>query len=158
MNSTPTAPEIGKTVRETLRETSTFFAQPIRLFRGYKREDLRADLITGLTVSIVMLPGAIAYALVAELPPQMGLYASIIAAIVGALWGSSNHLNTGPTNTTSLIVLSGLLMVAVPGGIGAGAIGDFGEFRFRRGYRRLHWRRGYSYHAEPTQTYFSAGY
>ena len=142
MNSTPTAPEIGKTVRETLRETSTFFAQPIRLFRGYKREDLRADLITGLTVSIVMLPGAIAYALVAELPPQMGLYASIIAAIVGALWGSSNHLNTGPTNTTSLIVLSGLLMVAVPGTpeyiVAAGAMAVWvGVIRLGLGLARL---------------------
>ncbi len=121
MNSTPppphvpTPPEIGKVIQETSSEISTFFTQPIRLIREYKREDLRPDLITGLTVSIVMLPGAIAYALVAELPPQTGLYASIIATIVGALWGSSNHLNTGPTNTTSLIVLSGLLMVAVPG-------------------------------------------
>ena len=115
MNSTPTAPEIGKTLRETLRETSTFFAQPVRIFRGYKRENLRPDILAGLTVAIVMLPQAIAYALVAELPPQMGLYAAIIATIVGALWGSSHHLHTGPTNTTSLIVLSGLLTVAVPG-------------------------------------------
>ncbi len=115
MYTTPTAPEIGKTIRKTLRETSTFFAQPVRIFRGYKREALRPDLIAGLTVAIVMLPQAIAYALVAELPPQMGLYAAIIATIVGALWGSSHHLHTGPTNTTSLIVLSGLLAVALPG-------------------------------------------
>jgi len=115
MQTTPTAPEIGKTILETLRETSTFFAQPVRIVRGYKREDLRPDLLAGLTVAIVMLPQAIAYALVAELPPQMGLYAAIIATVVGALWGSSHHLHTGPTNTTSLIVLSGLMAVAVPG-------------------------------------------
>ncbi len=55
-----------------------------------------------------------AYALIAELPPEAGLYAAIIGAVIGALWGSSHHLQTGPTNTTSLLVLSVLLAVASP--------------------------------------------
>ncbi len=68
--------------------------------------------LTGLTVAVVLLPQAIAYAMIAELPPQMGLYAAIVAAMVGALWGSSRHLHTGPTNATSLLVLASLLSVA----------------------------------------------
>jgi SulP family sulfate permease len=72
-------------------------------------------LIAGLTVAIVMLPQAIAYALIAELPPEVGLYSAIVAAVVGALWGSSIHLHTGPTNTASLLVLTTLLPIAVPG-------------------------------------------
>jgi len=56
-----------------------------------------------------------AYAFVAELPPEIGLYAAIIGSTVAALWGSSHHIQTGPTNTTSLLVLSALLAVASPG-------------------------------------------
>ncbi|MFT7699845.1 MAG: SulP family sulfate permease [Candidatus Krumholzibacteriia bacterium] len=83
--------------------------------RGYKRDWIRPDLIAGLTVAVVMMPQAIAYAMIAELPPQMGLYSAIIAAIIGALWGSSKHLHTGPTNAASLLVLASLLTVAPPG-------------------------------------------
>ncbi len=68
-----------------------------------------------MTVAIVLLPQAIAYALIAELPPQMGLYSAIVAAIVGALWGSSNQLHTGPSNSASLLVLAILLPLAEPG-------------------------------------------
>src|SRR5512139_1305673 len=89
--------------------------QPVGLFRGYKLSSLRPDLMAGLTVAVILLPQSIAYALIAELPLQMGLYAAIVAAIVGALWGSSNHLQTGPTNATSLLVLSTLVAIAAPG-------------------------------------------
>ncbi len=115
MNTTAEPQPFATVVNQWARDTSAFLTRPAAILRNYKREDLRPDLIAGLTVAIVMLPQAIAYALVAELPPQMGLYAAIIATIIGALWGSSHHLHTGPTNTTSLIVLSGLLTVAVPG-------------------------------------------
>ncbi len=101
--------------RQWLHENSAFFSHPADILRNYNRENLRPDIIAGLTVAIVMLPQAVAYALVAELPPQTGLYAAIVATLFGALWGSSHHLHTGPTNTTSLIVLSGLLAVANPG-------------------------------------------
>ncbi len=92
-----------------------FFARPIYIFKGYERRYLWSDLIAGLTVAVVMLPQAIAFALLSELPPQMGLYGAIVGSIFGALWGSSNQLNTGPTNTTALLVLSTLLTVGVPG-------------------------------------------
>jgi len=91
-------------------------ARPAILLRGYRpTTDLRPDALAGLTVALIIIPQAIAYALIAELPPQMGLYAAIIGAIVGALWGSSNHLQTGPTNAASLLVLSVLLPLATPG-------------------------------------------
>ncbi len=95
-------------------DTLTYLQRPVRIVGDYRRENLRPDLIAGLTVAVILLPQAIAYALIAELPPQTGLYAAVVAAIVGALWGSSNHLHTGPTNAASLLVLSTLLAVARP--------------------------------------------
>lgn len=96
-------------------DTSAYFLRPITFIQSYRRGYLHSDLIAGLTVGIVALPQAIAYAMIAELPPQYGLYAAVVAAIFGALWGSSNHLSTGPTNTTSLIVLATLIPVADSG-------------------------------------------
>lgn len=98
-----------------LKPVPRFFSRPVRIVKEYKKEHLRPDLTAALTVAVVILPQAIAFALLAELPPQTGLYAAIVGAIVGALWGSSNHVHTGPSNTTSLLVLSTLLAVASPG-------------------------------------------
>lgn len=98
-----------------LQNVPAFFIQPAQIFRTYDRSNLRGDLIASLTVAVVLLPQAIAYALIADLPPQVGLYAAVVATIVGALWGSSFHLHTGPTNTTSLLVLAGLSAVAASG-------------------------------------------
>jgi SulP family sulfate permease len=98
-----------------LRDSATYFARPAQIVRDYSRKNLRPDLLAGLTVAVVMLPQAIAYALIAELPPETGLYAAIVAAIIGSLWGSSSHLHTGPTNAASLLVLSTLLPLATPG-------------------------------------------
>lgn len=109
------AASIVQPVRASLAAVPDLFLQPLGLFRGYELSSLRPDLIAGLTVAVILLPQAIAYALIAELPPQTGLYAAIVAAIVGALWGSSNHLQTGPTNASSLLVLSTLITMAAPG-------------------------------------------
>ncbi|MDW8317000.1 MAG: sulfate permease [Anaerolineae bacterium] len=98
-----------------LQRTAGYFLQPMRLLRSYHRADLGADVVAGLTVAVVLIPQAIAYALIAELPAQTGLYTAILAAIVGALWGSSRHLHTGPTNAASLLVLSILLPIAAVG-------------------------------------------
>jgi len=97
------------------KDIPAYFLQPLRLWRTYDRRNLRPDLIAGLTVAVVLLPQAIAYALIAELPPQTGLYTAILAAVVGALWGASHHLQTGPTNAISLLVLSTLVSSAAPG-------------------------------------------
>lgn len=104
-----------RTFRRWLRDDGIFFSRPAAVLSGYSAADLRPDLLAGLTVAVVLLPQAIAYAMIAELPPQMGLYTAVMAAVVGALWGSSRHLQSGPTNATSLLVLATLLGVAAPG-------------------------------------------
>jgi SulP family sulfate permease len=91
------------------------FLRPAHIIRGYQVSYLRPDLIAALTVAVIMLPQAIAFALIAELPPQFGLYTAIFASIIGGLWGSSHQLQTGPTNTISILTLSALLTVAAPG-------------------------------------------
>ncbi|MER2600327.1 MAG: SulP family inorganic anion transporter [Caldilineales bacterium] len=98
-----------------LRALPGYFLQPVRLLRAYQGKDLRADVVAGITVGVVALPQGIAFALLAGLPAEMGIYTSIVAAMVGALWGSSNQLSSGPTNNAALLVFSILLPLAVPG-------------------------------------------
>ena len=92
-----------------------YLLRPVRLFREYDRSHLRPDLIAAITVTVILLPQALAYALIVELPPEMGIYAAVAAGIVGALWGSSFQAHTGPTNALSLLVLSSLLITNEPG-------------------------------------------
>lgn len=91
-----------------LRPIPHFFLRPVRIFQNYHRANLRVDLAAGLTVAVVLLPQAIVFSLLAGLPPEMGLYSAIVVAIVAALWGSSNHLQSGPTNTSAVLVLATL--------------------------------------------------
>jgi len=83
--------------------------------RGYGGRYFKADLGAGLTVAVVAVPQCMAYALIAGLPVQYGLYAAIVPAIIGSLWGSSAQLVTGPTTAISLVVLSTLIQLAQPG-------------------------------------------
>ncbi|WP_129671460.1 SulP family inorganic anion transporter [Candidatus Chloroploca sp. Khr17] len=98
-----------------LRTMPVLLSQPVRLLRGYPLVALRSDLLAGLTVGLVLLPQALAFALLAGLPPTMGLYTAFVASMVGALWGSSSHLNSGPTNTASILTLSILAPLFLPG-------------------------------------------
>ena len=82
--------------------------------RNYRGRHLRGDLVAGLTVAVVSVPQSMAYALIAGIPVQYGLYASIVPTIVGCLWGSSAHLITGPTTAVSLVVFTSLAEVAGP--------------------------------------------
>jgi sulfate permease, SulP family len=80
------------------------------------RKDLTADLLAGLTVAMVLIPQSMAYAELAGLPAYYGLYAGFIPVIVGAMWGSSWHLQTGPVAMTSLITMTTLVALgAIPG-------------------------------------------
>ena len=97
------------------KHTLQYFERPVTIFRTYDRSYLRPDLIAGLTVAVILLPQAIAFALIAELPPQMGLYTAVVGAIFAALWGSSNQMQTGPTNSISLLVSSTLAGIYVAG-------------------------------------------
>lgn len=93
---------------EIVKPTFRYIKHPADMIRTYDRDNLRPDLLAGLTVAVILLPQGIAFALIAELPPQMGLYAAIIGAIFGGLWGSSNQMHTGPANAISLLVFSTL--------------------------------------------------
>jgi len=75
----------------------------------------RADVLAGLTGAIVVLPQGIAFATLAGLPPQFGLYAAIVPCIVAALAGSSRHVVSGPTNANSLALAAMLAPLATAG-------------------------------------------
>ena len=81
----------------------------------YDRETLFNDLIGGSVVAVMLVPQAMAYAMLAGLPPQVGLYASILPLILYALFGSSNVLAVGPVAMVSLLVASGVGTMATPG-------------------------------------------
>lgn len=73
---------------------------------GWLREDARHDAVAGLTVAVMGVPQAMAYALIAGLPPVYGLYTAVFTCTVAAIVGSSNHLVTGPTNAICMVILS----------------------------------------------------
>lgn len=79
------------------------------------RQTLRADAIAGLIGAVVVLPQGVAFATLAGLPPAYGLYCAMIPTLVAALFGSSLHAVSGPTNAVSLLVLAVLAPLAEPG-------------------------------------------
>ena len=81
----------------------------------YRREDLPGDLIAGLVTATLLVPQSMAYALLAGLPPQAGLYASILPVIAYGFLGSSRALSVGPVAIISLLVAAGLEPLAEPG-------------------------------------------
>ena len=87
----------------------------LRWWHHVSRETLRADLIAGLTGAALVLPQGVAFATIAGMPPEYGLYASMVPAIVAALFGSSWHLVSGPTTAASIVMYSALSTHAVPG-------------------------------------------
>lgn len=76
--------------------------------RTYSWATLRADTVAGLTVAAVALPQSMAYAQIAGLPPQYGLYTAIVMTAVGAIFCSSKQLINGPTNAISIAIFSAL--------------------------------------------------
>jgi SulP family sulfate permease len=83
--------------------------------RSVDRRTLRADLLAGLLGALLVLPQAFAFSTLAGLPPQMGLAAAIVPCAVAALFGSSRHVVSGPTNAISLALLATLAPIAVVG-------------------------------------------
>ena len=79
------------------------------------RQSLRADALAGLLGAVLVLPQAIAFATLAGLPAQYGLYSAVVPCIVAALLGSSWHVVTGPTNANSLALFAMLAPLAVVG-------------------------------------------
>ena len=98
--------ELARVAREA------FFRSVPRIWRApqaYSRKTALSDTMAGLTVAAVALPQAMAYAQIAGLPPQYGLYTAIVMTGVGALFDSSKQLINGPTNAISIAVLSALV-------------------------------------------------
>jgi SulP family sulfate permease len=75
---------------------------------------LRKDALAGLSVGLVLVPQALAYATVAGMPPQTGLYAALLPSVIGVLWGSSPLLAVGPVALTSLLTFASLQPLATP--------------------------------------------
>ncbi len=83
--------------------------------KKYQVSDIRSDLLAGVTVAVVLIPQAMAYAMLAGLPPVYGLYAAAVTPFIAALWGSLRQLATGPIAIMSLLVLTTLTPFAEPG-------------------------------------------
>ncbi len=79
------------------------------------RKSFKSDLIAAITGAIVVLPQGVAFATIAGMPPEYGLYAGMVPAIIAALFGSSWHLVSGPTTAASIVLFSSLSTLAEPG-------------------------------------------
>jgi SulP family sulfate permease len=79
------------------------------------RETARADLLAGVTVASVAIPQSVAYASLAGMPLVTGLYACLLPSLVGTLWGSAPRIATGPVALTSILTMSSLSTLAIPG-------------------------------------------
>lgn len=77
-------------------------------------ENLKKDFLAGLIGAMIVLPQAVAFATIAGLPPEYGLYAAIVPTIIAGLWGSSFHLVSGPTTAISLVVFTTISQISDP--------------------------------------------
>ena len=82
---------------------------------AYRTSMLPGDLAAGLTVGVILIPQGMAYALIAGLPPVYGLYAAIVPQLIYALMGTSRQLAVGPVAMDSLLVASGISVMAAEG-------------------------------------------
>ena len=83
--------------------------------RAYNRGTLTNDLVAAVIVTIMLIPQSLAYALLAGLPPEMGLYASMLPIVLYAVFGTSRALAVGPVAVVSLLTVATVSKIAVPG-------------------------------------------
>jgi MFS superfamily sulfate permease-like transporter len=79
------------------------------------QQTIRADLLAGVTIALILVPQSMAYAQLAGLPVVYGLYASFVPVIVASMWGSSSQLHTGPVAMLSLMSAAAIIPFASPG-------------------------------------------
>jgi SulP family sulfate permease len=79
--------------------------------RRYRLPQVQADLRAAFTVALLALPQSMTYALIAGLPPSVGLFAAIFGTIFTSTFGSSSHLITGCTNTVAILIQSAIAEV-----------------------------------------------
>jgi SulP family sulfate permease len=98
-----------------LKINFTKFFPFLRWGRNMTRSSVHADVLAGLTGAAIVLPQGVAFAAIAGMPPEYGLYTSMVPAVIAALFGSSWHLVSGPTTAASLIMFASLSGMAAPG-------------------------------------------
>lgn len=96
-----------------MKNLTRFF--PFLNWFPFRMDILKADLIAGITVALVLIPQAMAYALLAGLPAYYGLYAAFLPVMLAAMWGSSAQLGTGPAAIVSLMTGAALAPLAISG-------------------------------------------
>ena len=95
--------------------TPTSLLPILRWLPRYRRQELASDLLAAVIVTIMLIPQSLAYALLAGLPPEVGLYASMLPLLGYALFGSSRALAVGPVAVVSLMTAAAVGKVAAPG-------------------------------------------
>src|SRR5215212_4507357 len=83
--------------------------------KGYPKAWLRLDVMAGLTAAAVVIPKALAYATIAGLPVQLGLYTALFPMVIYALLGTSRPLSVSTTTTLAILVAANLALVAAGG-------------------------------------------
>ena len=83
--------------------------------KNYSAQDFKADMTAALTVTPMAVPQAMAYAIIAGVHPQHGIYACMLPVVLAALWGSSRFMAAGPTNAISMIIFSTMATISVGG-------------------------------------------
>ncbi|MEH6517884.1 MAG: sulfate permease [Halioglobus sp.] len=101
--------------RERLRDILTRLLPALDWAKGYQRETLASDLLAAVIVTIMLIPQSLAYALLAGLPAEMGLYASILPLVAYAFFGTSRTLSVGPVAVASLMTATAVGNVAASG-------------------------------------------
>jgi len=97
------------------KNTLTAFFPFLLWLRMVNSKTIKADLMAGLTGAVIVLPQGVAFATIAGLPPEYGLYTAMVTPIIAALFGSSRHLVSGPTTAISIVVFSAISNYAEPG-------------------------------------------
>ena len=90
--------------RDERNPFSQQWSQNVKLLGDYCRNALTGDVIAGITVASVLVPQSMAYALLAGLPPEMGLYSSLLPLVAYAAFGSSPHLAVGPVSVVCVLI------------------------------------------------------
>jgi SulP family sulfate permease len=97
---------------QRVRHASETALPVTRWLPTYDRAWLRTDIVAGLTVSAAVIPGGLAYASLAEMPPQTGLYAALLGALTYVFFASSRQVIVGPTSPLAILLLAGVGAVA----------------------------------------------
>jgi SulP family sulfate permease len=87
----------------------------LRWWSRVNRRTARADIMAGITGAIIVLPQGVAFAMIAGLPPEYGLYSAMVPTIIAALFGSSRHLISGPTTAISIVIFTTVSPLSNPG-------------------------------------------